>query len=231
MILEFEMKGKMAHWSSNNSNVMEISVPVPPRSSILGMISAIMGLKYNEGLEVFNDDSCKVGVIVGSKSHIKITTVNHLNTSDFLESRKIETYQKKIGILLPVDKALLYKVFLQHNDEKIIKKIYQIILGREYIYPPVMGSAFCPAILDRPVIHENYFSIQEVESVCSVCPEDYVKKIEGHYYMTGNMRRIVNEKRITIQLKNYVYTISPNVLKGRFKGDFVCVGGRVISWL
>lgn len=65
-IIQFDLKGKMAHFRKYYANNTSMSFSIPPRTTIMGMLAAILGIGKDEYYEVLASDKIRIGVALCS---------------------------------------------------------------------------------------------------------------------------------------------------------------------
>lgn len=63
-ILSFDIEGKFAHFRKFHGNNTALSYSIPPRTTIIGIIAAIMGEEKDSYYEKYNHQNLKVGIRV-----------------------------------------------------------------------------------------------------------------------------------------------------------------------
>lgn len=129
-VLVFNLMGSMAHFRAYYTNSSSLSYGFPPRTAIIGIISAILGYERDSYYEKFSIDNCKIALSVKSPIRKLIQTVNYVRTKEedgfgsyeraikaYLNA-EIQTYQTPLEIILPDSLTeLRYRVYFWHKDE------------------------------------------------------------------------------------------------------------------
>lgn len=240
MILEFILKGDMALWAKNSSNIEKISSDIPPRSALIGMLGRISKKFDKEEVNsFFGDDNCKLALCPIHFGHLFVSGENHIH-EDALTNCIIKNKQRTIGRLIPDyhlnhDK-ILYKIYFYHKDKNFTQRLYKNILFKEYAgYRPYLGISDFTGTLINPVLYKNYEKEKKANMLHSIVKNEYVKDIATNIqYMVECLQRYTNAHYYAEQLTYYYYTenTEEKPLMGTFEGDFVKLENqRIIAWM
>lgn len=133
-VLIFDLVGPMAHFRAFYTNSSSLSYGFPPRTTIIGIISAILGYERDSYYEKLGIDKCKIALSVKSPIRKLIQTVNYIRTKKedgFVSyegvlkaylNAEIQTYQTPLEIILPESsKELRYRVYFWHQNKELVK--------------------------------------------------------------------------------------------------------------
>lgn len=89
-ILSFDISGKFAHFRKFHANNTAMSYSIPPRTTLIGMIAAMLGREKNSYYTEFSDENLKLGIRVMSNirksfhrlNYLKIENVGHFTGSN-----------------------------------------------------------------------------------------------------------------------------------------------------
>lgn len=241
MILEFILKGDLALWAKNSSNIEKISSDLPPRSALIGMLGRISGKFDKEEVNsFFGDDNCKIALCPIHFGHLFVSGENQIHQDVFSNYRLKKGKQRTVGQLVPDyhlghDK-ILYKIYFCHKDQDFTQGLYEKILFKRYAdYRPYLGASDYTGTLINPVLYENYNEEKNVNTLHSIAKNEYVKDIATNTeYMVECLQRYTNAHYYAEQLTYYYYTenTEEKPLMGTFEGDFVKLESqRIIAWM
>jgi CRISPR-associated protein Cas5h len=150
-IIQFDLVGKMAHFRKYYANNTAMSFSIPPRTTLMGMLAAILGLPKDEYYEALASDKIRIGIALRSpikKSFhrlnlLSIKSIGNLK-SDFEKERpfnsdfrgtggRIQTpFEVITGNSLQQD-DICYRVFVSsyfEGDDNFIKLKNNVLNGK-----------------------------------------------------------------------------------------------------
>jgi CRISPR-associated protein Cas5h len=65
-IIQLDLKGKMAHFRKYYANNTSMSFTIPPRTTLMGILAAILGINKDEYYEVLASDKIRIGIALCS---------------------------------------------------------------------------------------------------------------------------------------------------------------------
>lgn len=136
----FDVWGRYAHFKKIYVTTSALSYGVPFKTSIYGLIGAIIGLdnRQNDYLNKFNEGNCKIGIQVINP--IKLQRLN-INLSDSLgpigDNRK--------PTMMEFVKNPHYRIFFSHSDHEVFDRLFKKTESKTSVYTPVLGLAHCIA--------------------------------------------------------------------------------------
>jgi CRISPR-associated protein Cas5h len=65
-IIQVDLKGKMAHFRKYYANNTSLSFSIPPRTTIMGMLAAMLGISKDEYYKILASDRIRIGVALWS---------------------------------------------------------------------------------------------------------------------------------------------------------------------
>ncbi|MEM2047043.1 MAG: type I-B CRISPR-associated protein Cas5b [Candidatus Jordarchaeales archaeon] len=216
-LVVFDAKCFFAHFRKHFSTTSSLSYSFPPRTTIAGMMAAILGYDRNAYYSIFSSEKCRIALQVRTPVRRITSTVNYLMTDRPVTLSKL----RGIGRQAPVHMEMLvsdtreprqlsYRIFFNHEDENLLKEVEERIRCSRFIYPPSLGTANNVAELEY-VDFANakvYQPNGEVE-VHTVVPASVLKRI-----LPEHGRRIFIEELVPADFaedrrlkreENYVY--------------------------
>lgn len=216
-VIVFDITSKLAHFRKINTNSSSLTYLVPPRTTVLGMIAAMLG-KEKDSYYVEKDFMALNVAVIPLYPHRTITqSMNYL----FVES-KSHLNGSKNHTQVPVEhliseKTVGYRIIVSGKDS-VIKEIKNVLELEEYAYSISLGPAYCLSDIDYvgefDVIKEN---VDEFINLKSVTKKSNIEKFnfstnlykEVMPYSFDGERRVVTEdyifskdgKNISLKLK------------------------------
>lgn len=216
-MLSFDIKGKQAHFRKYYANNTALSFTIPPRTTIMGIIAAILGLPKDSYYDLLKPDQIKIGLKLLAPVKKKFHRLNLLKIEGDGDFRgKNGRVQIPFEVVMPLAIAkgeVAYRIYvLAAEDNSIFSNLAMQLQKRTCPYALSLGAAFCTAYVDN---------IRQYGTVTAVTSHDWVK------IATAVRSEAVQE----IQHEGLKLGIEEELLPGAFIGDYnreVSVMYRVI---
>ncbi|MEM3466750.1 MAG: type I-B CRISPR-associated protein Cas5b [Nitrososphaerales archaeon] len=147
-LLVFDIKGFFAHFRKPFSTTSSLSYSFPPRTTVVGVIAAIMGYDRDSYYKVFSSEKCRIALQVKSPVRHVTNTLNYLMTDKPLTLKKLRGIEGPmpvhVDMLVSSERwpaMLHFRVFFNHDDEKLLNGVAEQIRSCRFAYPPYLGTA------------------------------------------------------------------------------------------
>ena len=145
-LLVFDVWGDYAHFRTYYTTSSPLSYAVPPKPTLYGMISAIIGLEKenNDYLNYFQNGSCKIAICILSEIRKVRWTLNLINTKGqggshlFLLIKK-KGHEPRTQIRTEYVKDPRYRIYFHHQDQTIYDKLKENLNQHTSFYTPSFG--------------------------------------------------------------------------------------------
>lgn len=139
--LVFDLKGKFAHFRKFYTNSSSLSYSVPPRTTIEGLIAAILGYERDSYYEILDSQKLNIGLkkltptrkIVQSLNYIKATSISHVI--------KPKEHTQVPFEIVTSEGNLGYRVYVNHIDERLMEDLEDRLKNNRFHYVPYLGVA------------------------------------------------------------------------------------------
>jgi len=143
-LLVFDIFAPFAHFRVPYTTTSPITYPIPPKTAIAGIVSAIIGIDKNEYLSYFNSSNFRVGIRIINPIKMIHISENFLNVKDIKffarwEKGKNPKTQIKVEFL----KDVKYRLYIWHSDEKIYTDLKEKLSDHQSYYSLCMGLSEC----------------------------------------------------------------------------------------
>lgn len=247
-ILSFKICGKMAHFRKYYANNTAFSFSIPPRTTLMGIVAAAMGLPKDSYYEDLASERIQFGirVLVPIKksfhrlNFLSIKSIGDMSkkwSSDFRgEGGRIQT---PFEIVLPWDISkddITYQVFIMSTElgKEVFEKIKAHMTNKEPVYGISLGTAnFTAHLKDVQIfkdhqIHKN--KSNEYVNIHSAIPVDLVddlrfnkEEYELYNFVEEDMLPgdfISNGNREVRKMNKLLFSITTNPLRVRLNDCF-----------
>lgn len=140
-VLVFRVKGQFAHWRKWFTTTSPLTYSFPPRTAILGLIGAIIGVQRDEVPERFPLQATKTSVSLLTRIVKDRLPETWYHSPIRIIGRKIDL-NKATEIFranLEVVRYPHYRVIFGHEDGKLMAELAARLKEKRWFYPPYLG--------------------------------------------------------------------------------------------
>lgn len=155
-LLVFDLVGLMAHFRKFYTNSSSLSYHLPPRTTLAGILAALLARDRDEYYEEFSLERARIGVALKTPVRTLMQTVNYLYTKEQGWDGSKGHTQIPLELVLPrpPERVLRYRVYFTHEDEALLEELYQQLQAERYKYPLCLGLTECPAWVENPRLYK-----------------------------------------------------------------------------
>lgn len=141
--LVFDIKGKFAHFRKFYTNSSSLSYLAPPRTTIEGIIAAIIGLERDTYYDVLSADKLMVALQKMEKTYKVVQTLNYIKAETSAKLvRPAEHTQIPIEILTSHQNCVKFRVFAAYKgEEEIYERLKNNLKSGQSHFPIYLGCA------------------------------------------------------------------------------------------
>lgn len=137
--LVFDVFGEWAHFRRYYTTTSPLTFPAPPRTTIIGLLGAILGIDKDQNPESFSPEKCRVAVCI----------LNPIQTFRLKENWRQGASGPEAFATARVPVELVrnpgYRIFVQHSDATLLAKFRKYVENGESHYTPCLGITECLA--------------------------------------------------------------------------------------
>lgn len=134
-ILAFDIWGEYAHFRKYYTTTSPLSYSIPTRTSIVGLLGAIIGENKETNPDKFSKNKASITVkLINPVKKVRISE-NLVDTSETWNMVTGNRTQIKFEFV----KDPCYRIFIRHNDNSINDKIINMIKEHKSVYTPYLG--------------------------------------------------------------------------------------------
>ncbi|MDO6354583.1 type I-B CRISPR-associated protein Cas5b [Caloramator sp. CAR-1] len=209
--LVFDLKGKFAHFRKFYTNSSSLSYSVPPRTTIEGLIAAILGYERDSYYEILDSQKLNIGLkkltptrkIVQSLNYIKATSISHVI--------KPKEHTQVPFEIVTSEGNLGYRVYVNHIDERIMEDLEDRLKNNRFYYVPYLGVASFNLSLEFKGRFQGKLKFDEdFVEISSIIRKSLIKEggldvnIEG-IIVKEKMPRDFLKDRIIKEIEDYIF--------------------------
>ena len=217
-LIIFDIYGYIAHFRKYFSTTSSLSYAFPPRTSIIGMVAAIIGYERDEYYETFSSDNCRVALSLGTPVRKIVQKVNYLMTDKPLTVKKLRGMtptpaQISTELVVadgPSFTQLKYRVFFNHVDSRLMELLESLLSRRRCIYPTALGTANSLAAVEYLCSCEaDILYVKNMVALSTVIPISVVEEIRPQegilIYYEENVPADFTRERLLKRKETYIY--------------------------
>lgn len=205
-VLVFDLWGDYAHFKKHYTTTSPLSFPFPPRTTIAGIISAIIGLDKEEYLTYFGRDSAWISLkLLASIKKIRIG-------QNLIDTKKgFSKIRQRTQIRIEYLKDPKYRIYFYHSDqENLYHPLKGHLEGHQSVYTVSLGLSELLAnfsFIGEYPLYEIFPS--DLVEIDSVVPSEKVlgriKFEEGKEYFSTNIPIEMQKGRVVTKYSDVNY--------------------------
>jgi CRISPR-associated protein Cas5h len=135
-VLVFDIWGNYAHFKKIYATTSAVSYALPPKTSLYGYVSAILGLdnRANAYLKNFVPGNCKIGLRI-----MKSIVMQRINTNLRPKTGRLGPSDNRKPTTMEYIYGPCYRIYFWHISEDIMDALKLRLQRHEAVYNPVLG--------------------------------------------------------------------------------------------
>jgi CRISPR-associated protein Cas5h len=144
-VLIFDLSGPFAHFKRIFATTTALTYPLPPKTSLYGLVAAIIGLEKtgNDYLNSFPAGSCRMGIQLLAPLAFQRISMNLRPSFGSLRA----TENRKPTLMEFVDRPK-YRIYFTHSNVELYARLKQLLDNGQSAYTPTLGLANLIAKVD-----------------------------------------------------------------------------------
>ena len=209
-LLIFDLKGSLAHFRKFYTSSSSLSYSFPPRTTLIGIVAAVLGKERDSYYEELDCSACKTGLSIRSPIRKIMQTVNYIRTKEedgFTKTqgviksfirKQINKYPTPIELVAPSkpNDKIAYRVYFYHSNGETMDGVCSMLQNNKSYYPVFLGiSEFIANIefvADVPSKNIIKHKTEDTADIITVCNSEYVTEFE--FEQSGESLQYIEEK-------------------------------------
>lgn len=228
-LLILKLKGKFAHFRKFYTNSSSLSYTVPPRTTIIGLIAAILGYERDSYYEIFSKDNLKVSIKKDNPIRKIMQSVNYIKATSPKSIFEPKEHTQIPLEILTGDDGVKYTIYISGSDKSLMDELEYRVKNNKYVYSPYFGAApfncifeFCERIDAEPKKSE------ELVKISTLINSKYI--VEGSIDIFENDNLKLLKERMPVEflkdrdigsMASYIYDENGHPLKVKLNTEFV----------
>lgn len=234
-MLSFDLKGKFAHFRKYYANNTALSFSIPPRTTLMGITAAILGLPRDSYYRELGPENLRFGVQVLTpikKSFHRLNLLMIKGPGDFRGQKgRVQTpFEMITGYDIARDNVS-YRIFVMGTEQgqDVFNRLFNVLNQGEFSYSLKLGPAFCLASIEnirlslKPERNNNssdYLSIGTATKSAQIKAIDISngKLLIEEELLPGSF--IDNYNRELASMQRVVFPIDGNPMRVKLDGEY-----------
>lgn len=224
--IAFDIWGRFAHFRKFYTNSSSLTYGIPPRTTVAGLVAAILGYERDSYYEKFNTDNFMVAVEKLSRTKKILQTLNYTRATSIRELILAKDHTQVPFEVLSGSDNVKFRIYINHKDDLISDEIERRLKNKLFIYPPYLGSASFGCNIE----YLGTFGFEEVEikdyiSIDSVIKTDDIEDIRIESYkgklIKERMPADFSKGRKINRVNSYIYDDMGKGLEVKFNDKII----------
>jgi CRISPR-associated protein Cas5h len=224
----FDIWGDYGHFKKYYTTSSPLTFSIPPRTAIIGLISAIIGLEKNRYLSLMTKDKADVAIrIINPVKKIRISQ-NLINTKDgFWIPIKKGAHEPRTQVRFEYLKEPRFRIYFTHSDDKIYNSLKENLKNHKSVYTPCLGLSELIAdfeFVDEVSVARN-FNNENFIDIHSVIPFDTMREIDllvsNRKYFKERIPVEMYPGRIVTEYREVIYEINGNTIRAKVENTLI----------
>jgi CRISPR-associated protein Cas5h len=230
-VLIFDLWGDLGHFKKPYTTTSPLSFAFPPRPTIAGIISAIIGLGKNEYLRFFLKKDAHIALRL--MKPVRKIRLNH-NLIDTDTPKSFSSIKQRTQIRAEYVKDVHYRIYFWHNDNHLFQRLRNLLQNHESVYTLSLG-------LSQLLANFSYLGEFEICNAASksdilidsiIPEEDATVAFEpGKEYFSANIPVEMDTDRIVTEYGTVIYERNGRPILARTASYFEVVNGERILFI
>ncbi|MCX7641909.1 MAG: type I-B CRISPR-associated protein Cas5b [Elusimicrobiales bacterium] len=241
--LVFEVWGDYAHFKRFYTTSSPLTFSIPPRTVVIGLVSAIVGIDKNEYLKVMTTDKANISLKLLNPVKKMMLSTNLINTKDnYWSLVKSKNHEPHTQVKVELLKNPRYKIYFSHADNEIYYKFKKSLEEHKSFYTPYLGISqliadfkFVGEYEGEEMAMNNLEEISSVIALSNLESLDLSQKDSDIKYFKERLpiEMIVKDgyQRVVTKYDDVVYEINGSNIKAKLKKAILLSNGDIISIL
>lgn len=198
--LVFDIKGDYGHFRKFYTTSSPLTFSIPPRTTVCGIIGALIGLDKEEYLNYFKKEDANIAIQILSPIKKTRLSINLIDTKNAKMYSKIDNRTQVTYELL---KNPSYRIYFSHSDENIYNKVKSYLQENKNYYTLSLGlSEFIAEHEYKGEINLKYMENDDFTYIDTVIKFDEKVKVEFENkkeYFKDTMQNEMNNERVVTE--------------------------------
>lgn len=168
----FRVRGSFAHWRKWFTTVSSLTYSFPPRTAVVGMVGAILGIQREKVAEIFKVSDTRIAVRPLSPIQKDSLPQSWRQTPSYIRNGKFDLAKmhESFQANLEVVRRPYYCIVFWHRNAQLMQELTERLKNKRWFYPPCLGvmGFLADVEWESEDVAEEYETDQEI--IHSVLP-------------------------------------------------------------
>ena len=136
--LVFDIWGDYGHFRKFYTTSSPLTFSIPPRTTVCGIIAALIGLDKEEYLKYFTKDKCNIAIQLNKEVNKTRLSYNLINTKT---AKLYSQIKDRTQVTFELLQDPSYRIYINHLDNEIYSKIKSYLEANKNYYTLSMDLA------------------------------------------------------------------------------------------
>jgi CRISPR-associated protein Cas5h len=227
-ILILDFKGRLAHFRKFYTNSSSLSYSVPPRTTAVGMIAAILGMGRDSYYNLFSKENLHVGVRKLCETRRIIQSLNYMKATSSAELISPKEHTQIPFEVITGNKEIGYRFYISSEDKNILDELQKRAKENRPYYPPYFGAAPFNCLMEyvdrvdgKTNESEDYVNISTVINQKYIKPRGINIKGKDLFLVREKMPSDFFDERIIKECSSYLFDENGGKLEVKLNCEYV----------
>ena len=146
-VLVFDFYAPLGHFKMPYTTTSPLTFPIPTKTSIYGLIGAIIGLDKDDYLNYFQNETTKIAISVNKKINKVTIAQNLINTKNVTMFARMDSRKKapRTQIRIEFLKDVSYRIYIKFESNDLHSRLEKMLSAHKTKYSISMGLSECLA--------------------------------------------------------------------------------------
>lgn len=224
--VSFDLSGNFAHFKKVDANSSSLTYMVPPRTTVMGIIAAMMGEERDAYYQKYDSEHLHLGVRILTPLSTCFHTVNYVKVTKIQEFSSFKDHTQVPVEMVKGEDKVSYRIYAYFEEEAQNQILKERLRKHHFVYPPSLGPVFLQANIDYGITC-RFTPCKEAKrtKVWGVVPCSLVKNLElsaipERGLVKVSMPKDLNGDRSLKHISEYFFTTQDVGLVVEPKGTF-----------
>jgi len=156
--LVFDIWGDYAYFRKGFTATSTLTYPFPSRTTISGLIAAILGYQKDSYYDLFDKDKSKISIRILNPLKKTRLNLNYINTKEGYILSDIKSAGKRVQVPAEFLKDVKYRIYVSLDDNEIMDDLFELLNNHKSIYTPYLGISECLA--NFKLVEDDFLNIE-----------------------------------------------------------------------
>lgn len=227
-VLVFDIFAQYGHFKIPYTTTSPLTLPVPSKTAIYGIIGAIIGLDKNDYLSQFQEEVCRIAIGIKKpikKTHLSENLINTKNVgkSAMFARMKPRKAAPRTQVKIEFLKEPGYRIYIGHDNKTLMEEMNSLIKEHKSVYTVSLGLSECLANFEYIGFYQTEYvkDNREFVSFNSILPleftpsTDNIKLDDDKYFIRTHLPLEMKPDRELLKTGDFLIEVKGKTITAR----------------